>query len=181
MTTAVSDLHQSGSAPGSGTFTCCNCDAQLSLDALDLLPDCPNCGGSRFRRASLFEPERGGRTVEYDAGAARTPPDWLAEARLRAHDGRFLALCDREELLLFELRAGWTRIGRSAGADIRLDDPSVSRRHALLVCERGQPLRVLDDRSLNGIFLNGARVEWSDVRDGDELHIGRYRIFALEA
>ena len=73
-----------------------------------------------------------------------------------------------------------TRIGRSATADIRLDDPSVSRRHALIVSEKPDSLRVLDDRSLNGVFLNGELVEWGRVEDGDELAIGRYRLFALE-
>ena len=75
---------------------------------------------------------------------------------------------------------GWTRIGRSATADIRLDDPSVSRRHALIVSEQPDSLRVLDDRSLNGVFLNGEIVEWGRLGDGDELAIGRFRLFALE-
>jgi pSer/pThr/pTyr-binding forkhead associated (FHA) protein len=73
----------------------------------------------------------------------------------------------------------WTRIGRSANADIRLDDPSVSRRHALIVLE-GRSLRILDDRSLNGVFLNGDIVEWGRLHDGDELTIGRYRLYALQ-
>lgn len=180
MATAVSDLHQSGTTPGSGTFTCSDCGSQLSLDTLNSLPECPRCGGSRFRRASLFGPDQRGQTLEYDHGAAGEPPIWLAEARMLAHDGRCLALRDGD-IHLFTLRPGWTRIGRSATADVRLDDPSVSRRHALLVSEPGEPLRILDDRSLNGIFLNGKPVEWSNVHDGDELRIGRYRLFLLGA
>ena len=39
---------------------------------------------------------------------------------------------------------------------------------------------MLDDRSLNGVFVNGEPVEWGRLRDGDELAIGRYRLFALE-
>ena len=73
----------------------------------------------------------------------------------------------------------WTRIGRSLTADIRLDDPTVSRRHAL-VCRQEDSVRVLDDRSLNGIFVNGERVEWHDLADGDELIIGRYRLYFLD-
>ena len=41
-------------------------------------------------------------------------------------------------------------------------------------------MRVLDDRSLNGIFLNGERVEWHDLADGDELIVGRYRLYFLD-
>jgi pSer/pThr/pTyr-binding forkhead associated (FHA) protein len=42
-------------------------------------------------------------------------------------------------------------------------------------------LRALDDRSLNGLFVNGERVEWAPLSDGDELEIGRYRLYVLEA
>ena len=62
----------------------------------------------------------------------------------------------------------WTRIGRSLAADIRFDDATVSRRHALVANEEAG-VRVLDDRSLNGILVNGRRVEWSPLVDGDEL------------
>jgi pSer/pThr/pTyr-binding forkhead associated (FHA) protein len=73
----------------------------------------------------------------------------------------------------------WTRIGRSIAADMRLDDPTVSRRHAL-VCRQAGRVRVLDDRSLNGLFLNGERVEWHDLDDGDELVIGRYKLHFID-
>jgi pSer/pThr/pTyr-binding forkhead associated (FHA) protein len=39
---------------------------------------------------------------------------------------------------------------------------------------------VLDDRSLNGIFVNGRRVEWSPLVDGDEITIGRHSLFYLD-
>ena len=57
------------------------------------------------------------------------------------------------------LEREWTRIGRSLAADVRFDDPTVSRRHALIV-RQPDGVRVLDDRSLNGVFVNGERVEW---------------------
>ena len=96
--------------------------------------------------------------------------------------GRFLAY-RRTTATIESSRSsrGWTRIGRCAAADIRLDDPSVSRRHALIVSETPKALRVLDDRSLNGVHVNGEKVEWARLADGDELVIGRYRLFALEA
>jgi pSer/pThr/pTyr-binding forkhead associated (FHA) protein len=40
-------------------------------------------------------------------------------------------------------------------------------------------VRVLDDRSLNGVFVNGERVEWRALRDGDEIVVGRYRLHFL--
>jgi len=43
----------------------------------------------------------------------------------------------------------------------------VSRRHALLGAEDdGATVRVLDDRSLNGVFVNGDRVQRPLLQDG---------------
>jgi pSer/pThr/pTyr-binding forkhead associated (FHA) protein len=38
---------------------------------------------------------------------------------------------------------------------------------------------VLDDRSLNGVFRNGERVELAELEDGDEISVGRYRLYFL--
>jgi len=124
-----------------------------------------------------------GQTAEHASPTATEPPEWLPVARaMLSEPGRYLA-CREEsgEIRVFSVGGGWVRIGRSSTADIRLDDPSVSRRHALIVSEQPDSLRVLDDRSLNGVFLNGEIVEWGRLQDGDELAIGRYRLFALEA
>jgi hypothetical protein len=127
--------------------------------------------------------DHGQTTAELRLPSALTRPDWLAEARaMLPGSGRYLACREDDgEIQLFPIEQGWTRIGRSANADIRLDHPSVSRRHALIVSELPDALRVLDDRSLNGVFLNGDLVEWGRLSDGDELAVGRYRLVALEA
>jgi hypothetical protein len=127
--------------------------------------------------------EHGDATSEFAAPAERRAPAWLHEARaMLPAAGRYLAYLggDDEAIQIFAIERGWTRIGRSAAADLRLDDPSVSRRHALIVSERPKSLRVLDDRSLNGVHLNGEPVEWARLGDGDELTIGKYSLFALE-
>ena len=82
-------------------------------------------------------------------------------------------------MVAYALQREWTRIGRSLAADIRFDDPTVSRRHALIV-RQPDGLRVLDDRSLNGVFVNGERVEWSALADSDEIVIGRHRLYFLD-
>jgi len=124
-----------------------------------------------------------GQTAEIAIPTSTVAPEWLSVARsMLRGPGRYLAFRDDEgEIRVFSVSSGWTRIGRSATADIRLDDPSVSRRHALIVSEQPDSLRVLDDRSLNGVFLNGKMVDWGRLADEDELAIGRYRLFALEA
>lgn len=147
------------------------------------MPECPRCGGTDFQRDSIFESmQEHGQTAELAMPATASPPDWLPVARaMLPGPGRYVAWCEEDgETQVIPIEQGWTRIGRSATADIRLDDPSVSRRHALVVSELPDSLRILDDRSLNGVFLNGEIVEWARVEDGDELAIGRFHLFALE-
>jgi len=127
--------------------------------------------------------EHGESTTEFSMPTELGPPDWLDEARARLPGpGRYLvSRAGDGEIRIFEVERGWTRIGRSVSADVRLDDPSVSRRHAMVVSESDASLRVLDDRSLNGVFVNGELVEWAKLKDGDELTIGRFHLFALDA
>jgi pSer/pThr/pTyr-binding forkhead associated (FHA) protein len=54
----------------------------------------------------------------------------------------------------------------------------VSRRHALVHRDE-TGARVLDDRSLNGVFLNGERVDWHELEDGDEITIGAFRLYYM--
>ena len=82
----------------------------------------------------------------------------------RLAPGRYLAIEDGDEVVLLPLAADLMHIGRSPSADIVLDDASVSRRHAL-VARRGERTVILDDRSLNGVTVNGeARVRGRAAR-----------------
>ena len=83
------------------------------------------------------------------------------------------------ERLLIPLGRGVTHIGRGLAADLRLDEDSVSRRHAILVYRRSGS-RILDDRSSNGTFVNGRRVTQADLHDGDVLVLGRVVLRYLE-
>jgi hypothetical protein len=152
------------------------------MEETDELPACPSCGDSEFRRDSIFaaRQDHGGTTAELTLPETAKSPSWLPEARRHARAGYCLALkTDDGEIHVFPIERGWTRIGRSPTADLRIDDPSVSRRHALVVAEPGKILRVLDDRSLNGVLVNGKAVEWGPLRDGDQLTIGRFSLYVL--
>jgi predicted RNA-binding Zn-ribbon protein involved in translation (DUF1610 family) len=180
---SVPEIHRSGervTEARPGSLYCVGCGFALSVAAISSLPRCPNCGGERFRRASLFDrPTMASEPV--DAPAA--PPEWLLEVRAELDGpGRYLAFDEGDgDYAVVRLAAGWTRIGRSGAADVRLDDPTVSRRHALIVLTADGDLRALDDRSLNGLLVNRERVDWATLSDGDELEIGRYRLYVLTA
>jgi pSer/pThr/pTyr-binding forkhead associated (FHA) protein len=108
------------------------------------------------------------------------PPAWLEETRAGlSGPGRYLAFEQDGRIVVCPVSREWTRIGRSLAADIRFDDATVSRRHALVVSQ-AEGVRVLDDRSLNGVYVNGDRVEWAPLADGDEITIGRHSIFFLD-
>lgn len=62
-------------------------------------------------------------------------------------------------------------IGRADEADFRLDDPNVSRRHAVLFWDRGR-LYLRDLGSTNGTYLNGRKVSSVLVRPGDVIAMG---------
>jgi FHA domain-containing protein/zinc ribbon family protein len=170
----------SGTLAGTGSFRCEECGYVVNLAAADELPDCPGCGGARFTRASLFAAGRFQRKAG-DAPSTEERDALIAEARERLdRPGQFLAWQDGNDVRVVSLDREWTRVGRSLAADVRFDDPTVSRRHALIV-RQADGVRVLDDRSLNGVFVNGERVEWRVLQDGDEIVVGRYRLHFLEA
>jgi FHA domain-containing protein len=115
-----------------------------------------------------------------DEGERRERPAWVDEARAGLDaPGKYLAYDEDGRKVVVAISREWTRIGRSLAADVRFDDATVSRRHALVV-NQTEGVRVLDDRSLNGILVNGSRVEWSPLADGDEITVGRHSLFFLD-
>ena len=71
-----------------------------------------------------------------------------------------------------------TTIGRHPDSDIFLDDVTVSRRHAEIE-QHGSTFTVSDVGSLNGTYLNRERLEHGELRSGDELQIGKFRLVFL--
>ncbi|KQQ64511.1 FHA domain-containing protein [Microbacterium sp. Leaf320] len=68
-----------------------------------------------------------------------------------------------------------TTVGRHPEADIFFDDVTVSRRHAE-VTRTGSTFEIIDQRSLNGTYVNGERVDRSALVDGTELRVGKFRL-----
>jgi hypothetical protein len=172
------ESHASGTLVGTGTFRCVGCDYVVSLAAADTLPACPSCGGDAFVRASLFTAAHAPAPTLPDM--RETDEAWLSDVRADLTDvGQFLVYDDDGDAVVHRLTREWTRVGRSLAADIRFDDPTVSRRHALVV-RQPDGVRVLDDRSLNGVFVNSERIEWHQLSDGDELVVGRHRLYFVD-
>lgn len=75
----------------------------------------------------------------------------------------------------FLLDSKQTSAGRSPKADIFLDDVTVSRRHCEFLSSDGGFV-VRDCGSLNGTYVNRERTDYAQLRAGDEVQIGKYRL-----
>jgi FHA domain len=85
--------------------------------------------------------------------------------------GQYLAFQDGAETKLVALGDRITHLGRGIAADLRLEDPRISRNHAIIV-RHGRYCRLLDNRSSHGTFLNGRRILATNIRDGDVIRLG---------
>jgi hypothetical protein len=92
--------------------------------------------------------------------------------RRTAPCGHYLAFDDGEDEMLLPIAERTSHVGRTASSDLRFDEIHVSRRHAILV-RYGYHVRILDDRSSGGTFVNGSRIVAVDLRDGDVIRLGR--------
>ena len=95
----------------------------------------------------------------------------LMRAQSRRDRAYLIVLAGENLGQMFAISARESVIGRAAGSTIRLQDDGVSRRHARIVHEDGQ-VSVEDLNSVNGILVNGQRVERSVLNDGDKIQVG---------
>lgn len=82
----------------------------------------------------------------------------------------------------FELPPGIFSIGRSPDCQLTLDDPLVSRRHAVIHV-RDDTATLEDLGSRNGLMVNGERIQQAKrvLVPGDRIHIGSQELVIVEA
>ncbi len=66
-------------------------------------------------------------------------------------------------------------IGRDPASDIFLNDITVSRRHARIYFEKAEAY-IEDLGSLNGIYVDGKRVDKAKLKPGSEIQIGKFKL-----
>ncbi|OQR60640.1 phosphopeptide-binding protein [Streptomyces maremycinicus] len=78
-----------------------------------------------------------------------------------------------------QISRGTLVMGRSTEADVRIDDPGVSRRH----CEirTGSPSTIQDLGSTNGIVVDGQHTTRATLRDGSRIVVGSTTIIYRQA
>ena len=140
---------------------CPECGAEVSVD----MKFCAECGSKL---------DTGQSTVSYapsfgEEGEPVTPG---------AAEGAALIELDQVEgtagRRMHDLRDDVVTVGRGLESNIFLDDVPVSTKHAeFLPGDRGYRMR--DVGSLNGTYVNRVRVDAVDLRNGDEIQVGKYR------
>ena len=112
---------------------------------------------------ALVAPSGAGKsTLLHIAGLLDTPDDGQVILSGRDVEGRFTD-------------PGTYLIGRTRVADLRVESPSVSRRHARLVFRPDRSAALIEDmESANGTILNGLRVTQQALSDGDALTLGSF-------
>jgi pSer/pThr/pTyr-binding forkhead associated (FHA) protein len=68
-----------------------------------------------------------------------------------------------------------TLIGRAPTCDLQIPDDSMSREHAVVLCD-GEDANLEDLQSTNGVKVNGKRVRSTELAHGDEIEIGQTKL-----
>ena len=71
------------------------------------------------------------------------------------------------------------RIGRTSDNNIILDDITVSRKHAFLSVNKNE-VRILDNNSTNGIYVNNQIENDYILKSGDKIQIGKFLLLLTE-
>ncbi|MGH3086939.1 MAG: FHA domain-containing protein [Rubrobacteraceae bacterium] len=140
---------------------------------------CPECG-SEVTPSMKFCSECGHK-LDHGATTVSYSPSFIEEEEEASASGiAGAALIELDQVegtagrRMHDVGSETVVIGRVPQSDIALDDVTVSRKHAeILRGERG--FRIRDVGSLNGTYVNRVRVDAVDLRNGDEIQIGKYR------
>lgn len=143
---------------------------------------CPECGsevtpGMKFCSECGSRLDHGGTTVSYSPSFAEE--EEVAPSSVpTGNKGAALIELDQVEgtagRRMHDVGVEAVVVGRVPQCDIVLDDVTVSRKHAEV--QRGEHgFRIRDVGSLNGTYVNRVRVDSVDLRNGDEIQIGKYR------
>ena len=162
------------------------------------MPVCPHCGHDTADQEARFCPSCGrpmeeapadstsslaaiGKEPEAaDAGPDGAVVDDTAVERLLPDTALLVVKRGPSSGARFLLDADVTTAGRHPDSGIFLDDVTVSRRHVQFIREGGS-FRVHDVGSLNGTYVNRARIDDAVLVNGDEVQVGKYRLVFFAA
>jgi hypothetical protein len=150
---------------------------------------CTNCGhknpeGSNFCAScghSLADQGKSDTTVTFVPGELETDLEeevHIAPEELEGGRGVLIVKRGQNAGSKYFLDTDVTGVGRHPDSDIFLDDITVSRRHAE-IRRTPQGFSLHDVGSLNGTYVNRERVEGAELRPGDEVQVGKFKLVFL--
>lgn len=152
---------------------------------------CVNCGhknpaGANFCSSCgkpLSDQEGSDTTITFMTGEVDTDLDGeeihISPEELEGGRGVMIVKRGPNAGSKFFLDVPATQIGRHPDSDIFLDDITVSRRHAEIRRGEGGGFSLHDVGSLNGTYVNRERLETGELRSGDEIQIGKFKLVFL--
>jgi hypothetical protein len=138
--------------------------------------ECPHCG-AEVSAAMKYCTECGTK-LDHGQSTVSYAPSFGEDFEPGGAEGAALIEMDQVEgtagRRMHDLGDDVVSVGRGQESSIFLDDVTVSRKHAEIV--RGNDgYRIRDVGSLNGTYVNRVRVDAVDLRNGDEIQVGKYR------
>lgn len=113
--------------------------------------------------------------------AAESPTANVQKGPVGAHVDELVIITGNAAGTRVELAKEVTTAGRDDNADLLLDDVSVSRHHAIFTRTASGRVTLRDLNSLNGTYVNGARVEETTLHSADEVQVGKFKLVFWEA
>ncbi len=146
--------------------TCRRCGEILNANA----NFCWSCGAPQHDSSS---PET--IAVPVVSASERLDPNASSEPAHR-HQDQLVIAAGSLAGTRFELTNEIVTVGRHEASDVLLDDVSVSRHHGIFTRTASGRYTVRDLNSLNGTYVNGARVDETTLHSGDEVQIGKFKL-----
>ena len=132
---------------------------------------CPNCGEENFPGSS-FCSNCGTPLTGDEASYAPTDALNMAETIVGAAVPHFLVYMTADKQIQTRAIEDKLRIGRESDNEIVLQDPRISRHHAVIT-RRGDGFEIEDLESANGVQVNGVRIAKPHMLvEGDKLKLG---------
>jgi pSer/pThr/pTyr-binding forkhead associated (FHA) protein len=135
---------------------------------------CSSCGASMVTSA----PDTSVSVAPVDLGDTGEAATTAGQLELPRGVGMLVVRRGSDEGARFPLEERETTVGRHPDSDVFLDDITVSRKHAVFVTE-GQVTSVRDAGSLNGTYVNRARIDEAVLASGDEVQVGKFKLVYL--
>lgn len=139
-------------------------------------------GARRVARVQLsggeeFELSRGGPVVKFEQMSPGRPAAASSEpATVEFREESMSAIAGRPQVRAGTITLGGvTSIGRHPSCEIPLADPQVSLHHAVIRQAAGGHV-IEDQKSRNGTFVNGKRVQRAQLARGDAIVVGGRRL-----